>query len=186
MRVETSVGQCTLRKRGSIWYARIQHKRQRFEFPLDTDSQELATIRAQKLVPARLKGRLELVEKGAPTKHYYSRMYCDMRARARSKGLPFDVSRDEWNNLVMQAGDRCQLTGIPFSLSKAAAGYRAPFAPSIDRIRPADGYTLANIRLVCVSVNYALADWGLGVFETVCNAFVQRNGERAEQEPSFS
>ncbi len=53
---------------------------------------------------------------------------------------------------------------------KPTNSYRAPFAPSIDRINSEKGYTDGNVRLVCVAVNWALSDWGIEVFEKICSS----------------
>lgn len=70
------------------------------------------------------------------------------------------------------SGGRCSVSGIPFDLNKCVASRRRPFAVSIDRIDCSAGYTKENCRIVCVAVNYAMSDWGLGVLERIAYGLV--------------
>lgn len=176
MRIETTIGPCTLRKRGATWYARIQKKQCRWEINLGTGEVAAAIAVAQERIPAAVLGRQALLssEAGVPNQAYYRAMYPDVRARAKRHGYDFTLTEHDWKSLVARASGRCELTGIVFSLAKTASAYRAPFAPSVDRIDASKGYTPANVRFVCCSVNYALQDWGVGVFEAVCLAYASR------------
>ncbi len=83
-------------------------------------------------------------------------------ARARRVGLPYDL------DLPMAMLDayrtqegRCALSGLPLSLEiKGAGAAPRPFAPSIDRIEGAKGYTRENTRLVAWAVNCLCGVWG--------------------------
>lgn len=79
-------------------------------------------------------------------------------ARVRKGGIPFDISRDDIIRLLEAANWRCAVTGVLFSTEKISG--RAPFAPSIDRVDSAKGYTPDNCRVVCVAANYAMNIWG--------------------------
>lgn len=95
----------------------------------------------------------------------YRTLLDSARCSARTRGIEFNLSKEEFQNLVVRAGGRCELTGIRFHSVKAAAARRRPFAPSLDRIDASKGYTANNVRLVCVAINYAMADWGSEVFD---------------------
>jgi hypothetical protein len=176
MRIQTTVGSCTLRKRHKLWYARIQRERKRFEINLGTADATEAVTRAQELVPGYLKGIPELLMDGSgiPDLTYYRLMLRNARTRSRTRGMEFSITDDDWQRIVSRAGGRCELTGIVFSLAKGKSGYRAPFAPSIDRINCSLGYIPGNVRLICVAMNYALSDWGSGVFESLAFAYASR------------
>ncbi len=70
------------------------------------------------------------------------------RARARAKGLPFDLTA-EW--MKARYTGRCEITGIEF-VPATGRGPRA-FSPSIDRIVPSKGYTMDNCRFIVFAVN---------------------------------
>jgi hypothetical protein len=176
MRIETTVGPCTLRKRGAFWYARIQRKKRRLEIHLRTQDAAQAVANAHELVPSAILGRQELLTSSdsIPNEAYYRGMYGDVRARARRNGQEFALTEYDWMELIDRANGRCELTGIVFSLVRTLGAYRAPFAPSVDRIDAAVGYTRSNVRFVCCAVNYALQDWGIGVFDTITLSYAAK------------
>ena len=55
----------------------------------------------------------------------------------------------EWVEQRILAG--CALSGLPFDLS--VPKQQSPYAPSIDKINPTEGYTEANSRLILWSLN---------------------------------
>jgi hypothetical protein len=71
------------------------------------------------------------------------------RDRAHDKGVEFALT-SAWGASVWTGV--CALTGLPFDLTHTA-GFNQPFSPSIDRIRPADGYVPNNCRFVLSAVN---------------------------------
>lgn len=78
------------------------------------------------------------------------------RRRSLAKGLPFDLTK-EWLIAKLKAG-KCELTGLPLVFDyKKRAG---PQSPTLDRIIPSRGYTKANIRVICFSVNCLLSEFG--------------------------
>jgi len=96
-------------------------------------------------------------------------------AAARKRGgEAYGLSRDEEQKIVTRARGCCELTGIPFSMHKEPGWYRAPFAPSVDRIESARGYTCKNTRLVCVAVNLAMNQWGEGVLAMIADGYKSR------------
>lgn len=78
------------------------------------------------------------------------------RTRAKEKGIAFSITSDDVLSLI-ETG-KCALSGIPFVFTKAKT-LRNPFAPSLDRINPKNGYTKGNVRAVCVLGNYARSNW---------------------------
>lgn len=77
------------------------------------------------------------------------------KKRADEKGLSCALDRD---GIVrrMRAG-RCEVTGesFDFSMRSERTQHVAPFAPSIDRIDPAKGYTMDNVQIVAWAYNAA-------------------------------
>jgi hypothetical protein len=90
----------------------------------------------------------------------WNRIFRDARKNALSRGVPFSLSVDEFLMLRSRAGGRCEVSSIPFSMENPHGGGRRPWAPSLDRVRSREGYTLNNCRLVCVAANYAMNVWG--------------------------
>jgi hypothetical protein len=91
--------------------------------------------------------------------------------RARRAELPFDLDR-EWLAPKLSAGI-CEVSGL--LLERVSPGqYRThPYAPSIDRVTPSDGYVKNNCRLVCFAVNRARSDFGDDVLLTIASGIVK-------------
>lgn len=81
------------------------------------------------------------------------------RDRARKAGVPYSLDPKEIQRRL-DVG-KCEVTGVTFDLEgKAAVQSRcSPWVPSIDRIRPKDGYTPDNIRIVCWIYNLAKGEF---------------------------
>ena len=174
IRVTTSVGDCTIRRRSRYWYARIQRGRVRQEICLRTDDPMQAVAVAQEIVPNYINGTPALLNASLPMEKHYRLIYNNTKGRAKQSGIEFSLTPEDWDLIVRRAGGRCELTGIQFNLAKAKTGFRAPLAPSVDRINCGFGYTKSNVRFVCVAVNWALSDWGVNVFEAIATAYVGR------------
>lgn len=86
------------------------------------------------------------------------------RKRAIKKSSEQDLSKGEAEALWLRCNGKCEVTGIPFSLDNSDTGStRRPWAPSIDQIESGKGYTIANVRVVCIAVNIAMNQWGENV-----------------------
>ena len=85
-----------------------------------------------------------------------SAKYCDSKRSAKRRNIPFELSKDEFVELVLSSRGRCALTGIQFDFTPTETSRYRPWAPSVDRINHLEGYTLDNCRVVCVIVNNAL------------------------------
>ncbi|RZN21959.1 hypothetical protein CWO90_32610 [Bradyrhizobium sp. Leo121] len=98
-------------------------------------------------------------------------------ARARHRGRPYTLSAATIADMLRDATDRCQVTGLPFDYRDKAVDskwMRRPMAPSLDRLDNEGGYETGNTRLVCVCVNVAINEWGLANFDEVCRAYVAK------------
>jgi hypothetical protein len=94
------------------------------------------------------------------------------RARAKERGLPFALGERE-QRLIEAVLDRgvCEMTGMYFSYR----GGRSGLSPSLDRIKPADGYVPGNVRVICWAMNSALGDWGEDLLRGVMQAWLARS-----------
>ena len=113
---------------------------------------------------------------------FYSTLYQTTKKNARTRGIPFDLSRTEFDQLVDQSHGCCMVTGIPFEFEQTAGQFRRPFAPSIDRVASTKGYEIGNVRLVCVLVNLALNEWGIEPLKRVAQALI-KNPDGMPQKP---
>ena len=124
--------------------------------------------RREKLDRRIKRGEIELcIRRALPTAKH----------RAKKRGMAFDLT-EEWVKEQMERQDfKCALTGIPFLADEVAYRVRA-YAPSLDRIDNAWGYTTDNVRIVVFAVNLMLSDWGEEVFDRVAKGYrqVQRAG----------
>lgn len=50
----------------------------------------------------------------------------------------------------------CEVTGLPFDMATP----RGPFSPSLDQIRPGEGYTTNNVQVVCLIFNFNKHNFG--------------------------
>lgn len=94
-------------------------------------------------------------------RRHFVKIFDAAKSTARRRGIPFELTRDELADIIFRSGLRCEITGIPFSMSWAETPkHKRPYVPSLDRRDSTKGYTAANCRLVLCAVNYALNEWG--------------------------
>lgn len=174
MKIPTEFGDVTLRKIGKRWYARKQHLGKRYEKRMPSYQEDQAIEEARQWLARLLRGVVDADDRGEPAKRYISRMFAAARSRAKKEGIAYELTPEQERDLYLASGGSCALTGLAFRMGRAASCYRAPFAPSLDRIAAGEGYTRANVRLVCVAVNWALSDWGEGVFRQMCSSYAAK------------
>jgi hypothetical protein len=75
-----------------------------------------------------------------------NQLFENAKQRSRTAGLPITITRD-WVAGALSSG-RCAVTNIAFES-------RGPFAASLDRIDPSQGYTEENVQVVCWIYNRA-------------------------------
>lgn len=93
------------------------------------------------------------------------------RSRATRKGLEFTLELPKLVELYQEQDCRCALSGLRFdSLEFPGALVKRPYAVSIDRIDPQAGYTIENIQLVLVAVNFARNQWCDEVLRNISRA----------------
>jgi len=102
----------------------------------------------------------------------WRRLFRSCQGKAKRRGIPFSLTLTDIDLIVLRAAGRCEVTNLPFSAKREKGESRRPWAPSIDRIDSAQGYTLENCRLVCVAVNYAMNQWGLDTLRRISECIV--------------
>ena len=91
--------------------------------------------------------------------------------RARRRGLPCDLRAHAAALIRRVHAGRCELTGLPLNLGRRTVSWDSP---SLDRIVPALGYTMTNVRVVCFAMNAALGSWGEAQLRTIMSAWLGR------------
>jgi hypothetical protein len=86
-------------------------------------------------------------------------LYRLCKGRSEKRNLEFDLTK-EWIKKKLDAG-YCELSGEKFCLEASIETHWHPYSPSIDRIDSKKGYTQDNCRIILVSVNMGLGEWGL-------------------------
>lgn len=102
------------------------------------------------------------------------KLYWQTKRNAKNRGLEFEITVADIEDLMRLGKYRCSVSGIVFSLSRSMSGVRRAYAPSIDRVDSSRGYHIDNIRLVLCAVNTALMDWGLDTYLHIADRTVQR------------
>lgn len=99
------------------------------------------------------------------------------RQRASRREIPFDITRSHLVDLLEAANGKCALSGLPFDpkFDPQARYAHNPYGISIDRIIPAGGYTVGNVRLVLTALNFAINQWGLDAYLHIARATLARN-----------
>ena len=90
--------------------------------------------------------------------------------RTKGKDLAFDIDKEFIYSLWREQDGCCLLTGKPFALVSGVGV--VPYAPSLDRIEPALGYTKGNVRLISYHLNVAISEFGLEGFESLLKDYV--------------
>jgi hypothetical protein len=99
-----------------------------------------------------------------------------MNAKHGRRQIPFELTEADVETLLIMAKWRCAVTGVDFSLERIAG--KRPYAPSIDRIDCAKGYTLDNCRMVCVAANIAMNVWGPEILRKLAESMQKSSNTR--------
>ena len=103
-------------------------------------------------------------------------LFATTRKNAGKRGIPFAITIEDLAAIVRRSGGRCEVSGLPLSTDRYTERkmIRRPWAPSIDRIDSAAGYTPENCRLVCCAVNFAMSCWGEDVLYEIAKAIARK------------
>lgn len=107
-------------------------------------------------------------------KNFIEKAFRSCKRRSRDSGITFNITVEHLLSLAEQDKWCCSVTGVKYDLRQLHKNHGRPFAPSIDRITPGNGYTEGNVRLVCVAANYAMNQWGEAVLDVMLNSYKKR------------
>ncbi len=110
------------------------------------------------------------------------RVFTRARQRACKGRLDFALKLEDMIVLWEQCEGRCGVSGLDFSFERFdQALVKHPFGPSIDRIDPKKGYTIANTRLVCTAANFAMNQWGSEVLRRLAYGMVKKERDETDR-----
>lgn len=90
--------------------------------------------------PEFLRKRAEQAREGRK-RNPEKRLLQGAKDRARTKNLPIDIELSD-----IKIPDNCPILGVPLELG-------TPYAPSLDRIVPSEGYTKGNVWVISRKAN---------------------------------
>ena len=92
-----------------------------------------------------------------------------------------EFTQEDRISLWEECEGRCAITGLEFSNEKIGAGQaKRAFAPSLDRIDPAEGYSRENCRLIMVAVKFAMNSWGEETYLRLAKAAIRHSAEKGQ------
>jgi hypothetical protein len=137
-------------------------------------AEAVGLVESPNMQPSRnLRKFIDLSKSCIPENHWNA-LYARTKVAAKRKGRDCTLTLGAFLRLVVNSKDRCAVTGLQFSLATVCGSKRRPFAPSLDRIDCAKGYVDGNVRIVCVSANVSISDWGEGVLYELAKAIVAK------------
>jgi hypothetical protein len=101
---------------------------------------------------------------------------------AKNRNIYFNITEED----ILPAIEKghCELTGLPFDLSRPKGKGKNPYAPSVDRISSDKGYTKNNVRVVLWAVNAALSESSDEEMLPILKAMVKAIEKNVKQEPT--
>lgn len=169
------------RKNSRFWVARGRVDEAHTEFSTGAQDIESAQVMIDRLLVQLQHERARRASYGVDTRRmvgacppWASKLRRAARQRALDSAIPFSLTREQMASLVARANGKCEVSGLDFFIAPGGAGVRNPYAPSLDRIVPENGYTAANCRLVLFAVNVAMSDWGVEVLRRIAIAIGQQ------------
>ena len=97
------------------------------------------------------------------------------RTRAKQYNYEFNLTNEHIESII--SSGHCEISGLPFDLKPRSDLMRNPFAPSIDRINNAGGYTIDNSHVVCGMFNSGKGEAVLIDFIAMCVAVAERHAD---------
>lgn len=99
--------------------------------------------------------------------------------RAKKKNVPFNLTLDGLVTIFQQQGGCCPISGRELLLTQVGVRHdNFENNLSIDRIDPAKGYVIDNVRLVICAVNIAISRRGAEKFYQLCRDVVANLKQR--------
>jgi hypothetical protein len=106
---------------------------------------------------------------------YFSKLVVQIKARAKRKGLKFDLTVEFLEQLLSEQGGTCYLTNQPLTPSVGGGGLRSTGAnvATVDRLNSLEGYTRDNVKLCSYIANTAKNRFTLEEFLMFCKQVVE-------------
>lgn len=102
------------------------------------------------------------------------KLFNSAKSNAKKGHTIFGLKQSDLYVLWERCEGRCAVSGLDFTHECVeGALVKYPFAPSLDRIVPAQGYVAENVRLVCTVANFAMNQWGVDVLRRVAYGVVE-------------
>lgn len=102
-----------------------------------------------------------------------SRKFKALVKNAQNRSIELRLTREELDQIMINSGGRCVLTGIKFSNVRPPGARVAPWAPSLDRISNRSGYVVGNVRMVVTCLNLAINEFGEETFVTLASSYLK-------------
>lgn len=90
--------------------------------------------------------------------------------RAKTKGLPFDLTRED---IVIP--EFCPVLGFRLEWGRGQMGWRNMLAPSLDRVNPQLGYVRGNVKVISNRANHLKSNGTISEMRAVL-AYMEREG----------
>jgi hypothetical protein len=121
----------------------------------------------------------------AERREWIKPLFLAARKNAAARDLPFDLTLEDVERLVVESGGRCAVTGVTLSTDRGllpeGRKMRRPWAPSLDRLDSAKGYAAGNCRIVCCAANFAMSQWGEEVLVEMAKAIARKRMARLDR-----
>lgn len=160
-----------------VWYAVGRINGRQHEYSLKHTDIEVAKAILDGIIENKRRRSDEFCWPDDAAPKWAKRLLDGAKWRSGKGGITFSLTLDDIKHMADRAGGRCEVSGVPFC-GDNSCGKRRPFAPSIDRKVPEDGYVPENCRLVCFAVNVALSDWGEDVLNRVASGVIANSRSR--------
>lgn len=104
-------------------------------------------------------------------------MVNNSKQRSRKQGWENTIKASDVVSKIIEG--RCEATGVKFRYERSEKGI-TPFSPSIDRINSSEGYTKANIQVVCSMYNIGKGAHNELDFIAMCILVAERNKDNGK------
>lgn len=150
--------------------AKRKHKRTHYKKHRD---QELARarenyIKYKERITNNRENRRQLAQ--TDIKILISEMTSSAKSKAKRRGIEFELTKCDIEQLFINSKGRCALSGLPLDTT-----YHSKLKASVDRIDSTKGYSVDNIQLVATCVNVAKNSLTQEQFIAMCKAVVAFN-----------
>lgn len=151
------------RGRRTYWYFHQGRgtSKEREAVRLPGDPGDPAFWRKLQEISNAIQSPLHALDAARDLENFCYRLVRAARRRAKLIALEFDLCDDSAVLMIRRQLYRCAVTGVDLSLQRYGRGdFNRPFAPSLDRVDNAAGYTVSNTRITARITNFAMNTWG--------------------------